>query len=48
MTEIREKNSKIKIIPRFKCEHFNAQNYEEWFKEESVNQFLRILIRRLK
>lgn len=46
--ELREKKSDIKILPRFKCEGFAANMYEQWLKEENVNQFLRILIRRLK
>jgi hypothetical protein len=46
--ELREKKPEIKIIPRFKCEGFAATSYEQWLKEDSVNQFLRILIRRLK
>jgi len=48
MSELREKKPAIKIIPRFKCEHFNAEQYEEFLKEENVDQFLRILTRRLK
>jgi hypothetical protein len=46
--ELRENKPEIKILPRFKCEGFNAQVYEEWLKEENSNQFLKILLRRLK
>ena len=48
MNEMREKRPEVKILPRFKCEGFNIQTYEEWLNEENSNQFLRILIRRLK
>ena len=48
MAELREKKPEIKIVPRFKCEGFGGQQYEEWVKEPNADQFLRILIRRLK
>ncbi len=48
INELREKKPTIKILPRFRCEAFAENTYEQWLKEENVNQFLRILIRRLK
>jgi len=46
--EIREQRKEIKVLPRFKCEGFNANQYESWVKEDAADQFIRILIRRLK
>lgn len=48
IAELREKKPEIKILPRFKCEGFNKEVYEEWLKEENANQFIKILLRRLK
>lgn len=48
MSELKEKKPEIKITPRFKCENFNKDTYSLWLKEENSNQFLRILMRRLK
>jgi len=48
MQELRERNPKIKILPRFKCEGFTRTDYEEWLKNEKADQFIRVIIRRLK
>jgi hypothetical protein len=47
MLELREKNPKVKIVPRFACAEFNGQFYAEWLKEENVEQFWKILLRRI-
>ncbi len=46
--ELREQKKEIKVLPRFRCEGFNANQYESWVKEETADQFIRILMRRLK
>jgi spore germination protein YaaH len=48
MLELREKKNDVKIVPRFMCSEFNGQLYAEWLKEENVEHFLKILLRRLK
>jgi hypothetical protein len=48
MSELRERKPEIKIMPRFKCEGFTAEQYSEWLKEANADQFIKILVRRLK
>lgn len=48
MAELRDKKPEIKITPRFHCADFTPQHYEEWFKEDNISQFIKILLRRLK
>lgn len=46
--DVRNKNSNIKIMPRFRCDDFSLENYINWFSKPTFNQFLKILLRRLK
>ena len=46
--ELKLKNNQIKIIPRFRCEGFTAESLTNWFKEDNINQFIKLLMRRLK
>lgn len=46
--EIRAKNSNIKIMPRFHCEDFSLEDYINWFNKPTFDQFLKILLRRMK
>ena len=48
MSELKERKPDIIILPRFRCEGFTAEQYSEWLKESNADQFIRILIRRLK
>ncbi len=48
MTEMRERKPSIKIMPRFKCDAFDSEAYKNFVKEENVEQFIKILMRRIK
>jgi hypothetical protein len=44
---LKEKKAGIKILPRFKCEDFKANDYALWLEEKNAEHFIKILMRRL-
>ena len=48
MIKIKEKNNKIKITPRFNCHGFNVEHFVELYKKDNTDQFIKVLMRRLK
>ena len=48
LMKMREKNDKIKIIPRFNCQNFASEHYTELYKPQNTIQFIKVLMRRLK
>jgi spore germination protein YaaH len=46
--KIREKNNKLKVVPRFNCQSFSAEHFVELYKPDNTEQFIKVLMRRLK
>jgi GH18 family chitinase len=48
VAELRERKPTIKLMPRFICSEFKLNDFTEWLKEKGIEQFLKVLIRRVK
>ena len=48
LINIREKNKNIKVVPRFICQNFAAEHLVELYKGDNTEQFIKVLMRRLK
>lgn len=49
LKEIKSKNNKIKVLPRFHCSNFNVNDLSSWLgSEENSKKFIKILLRRIK
>ena len=48
LKEIKSKNEKIKIMPRFHCGTMNPKEFALMFNEENSKKFIKILMRRIK
>lgn len=48
LIKIKEKNPKLKVVPRFNCNSFSIEHFVELYKNDNTEQFLKILMRRLK
>ena len=46
LKDIRLKNPNLKIIPRLHCEQLSIDDYKTWFSGKSLDNFIKILIRR--
>ena len=46
LKEIRSKNPNMKIIPRLHCDKLSYEDYKNWFNGKSLDNFIKILLRR--